>query len=127
MFADASNFMNYQHSESESEKSLTGFWWEKPTFLFWLLCSFHIIIVSAPPDVLFPFNMLGVPYSENNIWLMFLSFFLFLFQWNLVCDSAWKVHIAKFSLLVGSIFGYLVMGVMADWYAASFFVCFVRL
>lgn len=52
---------------------------------------------------------------------MFLSFFLF--QWNLVCDSAWKVHIAKFSLLVGSIFGYLVMGVMADWYAASFFVC----
>ncbi|XP_068176066.1 solute carrier family 22 member 23 isoform X1 [Antennarius striatus] len=38
------------------------------------------------------------------------------FQWNLVCDSAWKVHIAKFSLLVGSIFGYLVMGVMADWF-----------
>lgn len=38
-----------------------------------------------------------------------------LLQWNLVCDSAWKVHIAKFSLLVGSIFGYLVMGVMADW------------
>lgn len=38
-----------------------------------------------------------------------------LFQWKLVCDSAWKVHIAKFSLLVGSIFGYLVMGVMADW------------
>lgn len=37
------------------------------------------------------------------------------FQWKLVCDSAWKVHIAKFSLLVGSIFGYLVMGVMADW------------
>lgn len=36
-------------------------------------------------------------------------------QWNLVCDSAWKVHIAKFSLLVGSIVGYLVMGVMADW------------
>lgn len=36
-------------------------------------------------------------------------------QWKLVCDSAWKVHIAKFSLLVGSIFGYLVMGVMADW------------
>ncbi|PWA28580.1 hypothetical protein CCH79_00013530 [Gambusia affinis] len=38
-------------------------------------------------------------------------------KWHLVCDSAWKVHIAKFSLLVGSIFGYLVMGVMADWYA----------
>ncbi|KAL1022707.1 hypothetical protein UPYG_G00031310 [Umbra pygmaea] len=36
-------------------------------------------------------------------------------KWNLVCDWAWKVHIAKFSLLVGSIFGYLVMGVMADW------------
>ncbi|XP_077389831.1 solute carrier family 22 member 23 isoform X2 [Festucalex cinctus] len=36
--------------------------------------------------------------------------------WNLVCDSAWKVHIAKFSLLVGSIFGYLVMGIMADWF-----------
>lgn len=42
-------------------------------------------------------------------------------QWNLVCDSAWKVHIAKFSLLVGSIFGYLVMGVMADWYVPFFF------
>uniref|UniRef100_A0A3Q3KDN1 Major facilitator superfamily (MFS) profile domain-containing protein n=1 Tax=Monopterus albus TaxID=43700 RepID=A0A3Q3KDN1_MONAL len=37
-------------------------------------------------------------------------------KWNLVCDSAWKVHTAKFSLLVGSIFGYLVMGVMADWF-----------
>ncbi|XP_041705321.2 solute carrier family 22 member 23-like isoform X1 [Coregonus clupeaformis] len=37
-------------------------------------------------------------------------------KWNLVCDSAWKVHIAKFSFLVGSIFGYLVMGVMADWF-----------
>ncbi|KAI5613914.1 hypothetical protein C0J50_3873, partial [Silurus asotus] len=36
--------------------------------------------------------------------------------WNLVCDSAWKVHIAKFSLLVGSIFGYLVLGVLADWF-----------
>uniref|UniRef100_A0A672YY74 Uncharacterized protein n=1 Tax=Sphaeramia orbicularis TaxID=375764 RepID=A0A672YY74_9TELE len=48
-----------------------------------------------------------------------------LFQWNLVCDSAWKVHIAKFSLLVGSIFGYLVMGVMADWYAASSVLLFL--
>ncbi|KAG7488402.1 hypothetical protein MATL_G00034070 [Megalops atlanticus] len=37
-------------------------------------------------------------------------------KWNLVCDSAWKVHIAKFSLVVGSIFGYLVMGVLADWF-----------
>ncbi|MGH0152503.1 UNVERIFIED_CONTAM: hypothetical protein FKN15_022463 [Acipenser sinensis] len=37
-------------------------------------------------------------------------------QWNLVCDSTWKVHIAKFSLLVGLIFGYLVMGVLADWF-----------
>uniref|UniRef100_A0A8C7T5W7 Major facilitator superfamily (MFS) profile domain-containing protein n=1 Tax=Oncorhynchus mykiss TaxID=8022 RepID=A0A8C7T5W7_ONCMY len=37
-------------------------------------------------------------------------------KWNLVCDSAWKVHIAKFSLLVGSIFGYLVMGILADWF-----------
>ncbi|KAF5891899.1 solute carrier family 22 member 23-like, partial [Clarias magur] len=36
--------------------------------------------------------------------------------WNLVCDSTWKVHIAKFSLLVGSIFGYLVLGVLADWF-----------
>lgn len=36
-------------------------------------------------------------------------------QWSLVCDSAWKVHIAKFSLLVGSIFGYLVFGILADW------------
>ncbi|GLD72322.1 solute carrier family 22 member 23-like protein [Lates japonicus] len=37
-------------------------------------------------------------------------------KWSLVCDSAWKVHIAKFSLLVGSIFGYLVFGILADWF-----------
>ncbi|XP_034090394.1 solute carrier family 22 member 23-like [Gymnodraco acuticeps] len=37
-------------------------------------------------------------------------------KWSLVCDSAWKVHIAKFSLLVGSIFGYLTFGVLADWF-----------
>ncbi|XP_062850666.1 solute carrier family 22 member 23 [Trichomycterus rosablanca] len=37
-------------------------------------------------------------------------------QWNLVCGSAWKVHIAKFSLLVGSIFGFLMLGVLADWF-----------
>ncbi|XP_017339017.1 solute carrier family 22 member 23 [Ictalurus punctatus] len=36
-------------------------------------------------------------------------------KWQLVCDEEWKVHIAKFSLLVGSIFGYLLMGAMADW------------
>ncbi|XP_066537077.1 solute carrier family 22 member 23-like [Hoplias malabaricus] len=36
-------------------------------------------------------------------------------MWNLMCDSAAQVHIAKFSLLVGSIFGYLVLGVLADW------------
>ncbi|XP_038159812.1 solute carrier family 22 member 23-like [Cyprinodon tularosa] len=37
-------------------------------------------------------------------------------KWSLVCDSAWKVHIAKFSLLVGSIFGYLVFGILSDWF-----------
>ncbi|XP_036453135.1 solute carrier family 22 member 23 isoform X1 [Colossoma macropomum] len=37
-------------------------------------------------------------------------------KWNLVCTSEWKVHIAKFSLLVGTIFGYLVLGVLADWF-----------
>ncbi|KAI1901343.1 hypothetical protein AGOR_G00033360 [Albula goreensis] len=37
-------------------------------------------------------------------------------KWNLVCGSERKVHIAKFSLLVGSIFGYLVLGVLADWF-----------
>ncbi|KAL4646446.1 solute carrier family 22 member 23-like [Arapaima gigas] len=37
-------------------------------------------------------------------------------KWDLVCDSEWIVHITKFSLLVGSIFGYLVMGVLADWF-----------
>jgi len=60
------------------------------------------------------FIMLWVVFSEKltNIPL---SVLCLSFQWNLVCDSAWKVHIAKFSLLVGSIFGYLVMGVMADW------------
>uniref|UniRef100_A0A7N4Q155 Solute carrier family 22 member 23 n=1 Tax=Sarcophilus harrisii TaxID=9305 RepID=A0A7N4Q155_SARHA len=35
-------------------------------------------------------------------------------KWDLVCDSAWKVHIAKFSLLVGLIFGYLITGCIAD-------------
>ncbi|XP_039877399.1 solute carrier family 22 member 23-like [Simochromis diagramma] len=37
-------------------------------------------------------------------------------KWSLIGDSAWKVHIAKFSLLVGSIFGYLVFGILADWF-----------
>ncbi|KAK2895231.1 solute carrier family 22 member 23-like [Channa argus] len=37
-------------------------------------------------------------------------------KWSLVCNSAWRVHIAKFSLLVGSIFGYLVFGILADWF-----------
>nr|XP_023671405.1 solute carrier family 22 member 23-like [Paramormyrops kingsleyae] len=37
-------------------------------------------------------------------------------KFDLVCDKAPAVHIAKFSLLVGSIFGYLVMGVLADWF-----------
>lgn len=36
-------------------------------------------------------------------------------QWSLVCTSAWEVHIAKFALLVGSSFGYLVFGILADW------------
>ncbi|GCB64186.1 hypothetical protein scyTo_0011717 [Scyliorhinus torazame] len=36
-------------------------------------------------------------------------------KWHLVCNSAWKVHIAKFSLLVGLIIGYLVTGSLADW------------
>lgn len=36
-------------------------------------------------------------------------------QWSLVCDAAWEVHIAKFALVVGSSFGYLVFGILADW------------
>lgn len=36
-------------------------------------------------------------------------------KWDLVCADAWKVHIAKFSLLVGLIFGYLITGCIADW------------
>lgn len=36
-------------------------------------------------------------------------------QWSLVCDAASEVHIAKFALLVGSSFGYLVFGILADW------------
>uniref|UniRef100_A0A674J0H8 Major facilitator superfamily (MFS) profile domain-containing protein n=1 Tax=Terrapene triunguis TaxID=2587831 RepID=A0A674J0H8_9SAUR len=36
-------------------------------------------------------------------------------KWDLVCESSWKVHIAKFSLLVGLIFGYLITGCIADW------------
>lgn len=44
-----------------------------------------------------------------------LSISFFFFQWDLVCDSAWKVHIAKFSLLVGLIFGHLITGCIADW------------
>ncbi|XP_059793798.1 solute carrier family 22 member 23 isoform X2 [Balaenoptera ricei] len=37
-------------------------------------------------------------------------------KWDLVCDNAWKVHVAKFSLLVGLIFGYLITGCVADWF-----------
>ncbi|XP_031291129.2 solute carrier family 22 member 23 isoform X2 [Camelus dromedarius] len=37
-------------------------------------------------------------------------------KWDLVCDSAWRVHVAKFSLLVGLILGYLVTGCIADWF-----------
>ncbi|KAI4561049.1 hypothetical protein MJG53_017678 [Ovis ammon polii x Ovis aries] len=37
-------------------------------------------------------------------------------KWDLVCDNAWKVHVAKFSLLVGLIFGYLITGCIADWF-----------
>lgn len=48
---------------------------------------------------------------------------LFVLQWTLVCDGEWKVHIAKFSLLVGSIFGYLLMGAMADWYVRDTLAC----
>ncbi|XP_053570656.1 solute carrier family 22 member 23 isoform X2 [Bombina bombina] len=36
-------------------------------------------------------------------------------KWDLVCESSWKVHIAKFSLVVGLIFGYLITGCIADW------------
>ncbi|XP_066862935.1 solute carrier family 22 member 23 isoform X3 [Kogia breviceps] len=36
-------------------------------------------------------------------------------KWDLVCDNTWKVHVAKFSLLVGLIFGYLITGCIADW------------
>ncbi|KAG9479303.1 solute carrier family 22 member 23 [Eleutherodactylus coqui] len=36
-------------------------------------------------------------------------------KWDLVCDASWKVHIAKFSLVVGLIFGYLITGCIADW------------
>ncbi|TWW73888.1 Solute carrier family 22 member 23 [Takifugu flavidus] len=37
-------------------------------------------------------------------------------KWSLVCDSASEVHIAKFALVVGSSFGYLVFGILADWF-----------
>ncbi|XP_053322275.1 solute carrier family 22 member 23 [Spea bombifrons] len=36
-------------------------------------------------------------------------------KWAVVCESSWKVHIAKFSLLVGLIFGYLITGCISDW------------
>ncbi|KAM6141561.1 solute carrier family 22 member 23 isoform 3-T3 [Phoenicopterus ruber ruber] len=36
-------------------------------------------------------------------------------KWDLVCESTWKVHIGKFSLLVGLIFGHLITGCIADW------------
>ncbi|CAG07578.1 unnamed protein product [Tetraodon nigroviridis] len=37
-------------------------------------------------------------------------------KWSLVCKSASEVHIAKFALVVGSSFGYLVFGILADWF-----------
>lgn len=45
-------------------------------------------------------------------------------KWDLVCDNAWKVHIAKFSLLVGLIFGYLITGCIADWFGRRLVLLF---
>ncbi|XP_078544167.1 solute carrier family 22 member 23 [Lissotriton helveticus] len=45
-------------------------------------------------------------------------------KWDLVCDNAWKVHIAKFSLLVGLIFGYLITGCVADWFGRRLVLLF---
>ncbi|XP_069073772.1 solute carrier family 22 member 23 [Pleurodeles waltl] len=45
-------------------------------------------------------------------------------KWDLVCNNAWKVHIAKFSLLVGLIFGYLITGCISDWFGRRLVLLF---
>ncbi len=80
---------NTSHELESMDKNILSF---EITFVFHFLI-FHSQLIS----------------QENNN-CVYLSL-----QWSLVCDSAWKVHIAKFSLLVGSIFGYLVFGILADW------------
>lgn len=72
------------------------------------------IKMSLPQKIIFIFHFLFF-FLTRHAFLGTNAHFDFSRQWSLVCDSAWKVHIAKFSLLVGSIFGYLVFGILADW------------
>lgn len=103
MFAHSSTFMNYRNSESEFDRLVMG-----EAHISCCFCG-ALILYLLSCWCLIPFHFVVGGFLWKVDW------FSSLFQWNLVCDSAWKVHIAKFSLLVGSIFGYLVMGVMADW------------
>ncbi|KAM7012208.1 solute carrier family 22 member 23 [Tautogolabrus adspersus] len=92
----------------------------------WTTASLPVTVTGAAPALQLTDNGTGEGYGDGigllcacKEWRLELQTGLsqnVVTKWNLVCDSAWKVHIAKFSLLVGSIFGYLVMGVMADWF-----------
>uniref|UniRef100_A0A3Q3SAR8 Solute carrier family 22 member 23 n=1 Tax=Mastacembelus armatus TaxID=205130 RepID=A0A3Q3SAR8_9TELE len=92
----------------------------------WTVASPPVTVTGAAPALHFKGNNTGEGYGDGSgllcackQWKLELQTGLsqnVVTKWNLVCDSAWKVHTAKFSLLVGSIFGYLVMGVMADWF-----------
>lgn len=50
-------------------------------------------------------------------------------KWDFVCDNVWKVYIVKFFLLVGLIFGYLIIGCIVDWvgwwFVLLFFIIFI--
>ncbi|XP_038854885.1 solute carrier family 22 member 23 [Salvelinus namaycush] len=85
----------------------------------WTVGSLKLPLTATNGDIGKPVPYSGGMECECKEWKLELQTGLsqnVVTKWNLVCDSAWKVHIAKFSFLVGSIFGYLVMGVVADWF-----------
>ncbi|XP_029606461.1 solute carrier family 22 member 23 isoform X1 [Salmo trutta] len=85
----------------------------------WTVGSLKLPVTATNGDIGKPVPYSGGMECECKEWKLELQTGLsqnVVTKWNLVCDSAWKVHIAKFSFLVGSIFGYLVMGVVADWF-----------
>lgn len=79
------------------------------------LCHFYALMLGLKFGRSSMPTLVCLNTSEKLSYFSLFVFFFFFFQWDLVCDSAWKVHIAKFSLLVGLIFGHLITGCIADW------------